>query len=144
MKEKDFPYMDILYEKKPELCNRRNMSIHDRAAQFAPFAALTGFEGAVNETARITEVKRELEEDEKQSLDEAIEFLIQNKDENLEAEFEYFVADERKDGGSYQKVIDQVKKIDQINHMIQLQSGLKIFFSDLAKIEIKKNSTSQM
>ena len=86
------------------------MSYHDRAAQFSPFAALSGFEGAVKETARLTEQKLELDEGEKMLLDEKLQLIRLMLPERPFITVTWFVPDERKKGGSYQTVSGRVRE----------------------------------
>ena len=144
MKQHAFPYDDILNMQRPEIVNRKKMPLSDRAAQFAPFAALTGFEGAINETARLTEDRKELDEDAKRILDEALEFLNHRKDMSITIEITYFLEDEKKEGGKYLTRKDIVKKIDYFSQTIKLESNVKIPIGDIVKIEIIKDSTSQL
>lgn len=88
-----------------------HMSMIDRAAQFSPFAALTGYDAAVKETARLTEQKIELDEYEKAALDQRILLLQEHLKELPEVTITHFVPDERKDGGKYFSITEAVKKI---------------------------------
>ncbi len=78
--------------------NHPQMSMHDRAAQFAPFAALTGYEAAVGETARLTAERRELDAQEAEELNRRLAVLIARLPERPEVTVEYFVPDDRKAG----------------------------------------------
>jgi hypothetical protein len=144
MNQKEFPYDDIIQLQRPEVINRKKMSLSDRAAQFAPFAALTGFDGAIHETARLTEDRKELDEDAKRILDETLEFLNHSKDMSITTEITYFLEDEKKDGGKYRSRKDTVKKIDYFSQTLILESKVKIPIGDIVKIEIIKDSTSQL
>ena len=95
--------------------NRPHMSIHDRAAQFAPFAALTGYDEMVREEERLTERRRELTEEETERLNQKLTILadVLADGHHPEVTAEYFVPDERKDGGRYETVTGRLKKIDQ-------------------------------
>lgn len=99
------------------------MSLHDRAAQFSPFAALTGYDDAVKETARLTDTMFELDEDEKSILDEKLRRSLENKDE---ISVTYFVKDNKKEGGSYNTVSGTIKKIDEYLRTLVLNSGEEI------------------
>lgn len=99
------------------------MSLHDRAAQFSPFAALTGYDDAVKETARLTDTIFELDEDEKSILDEKLKRGLENKDE---ISVTYFIKDSKKEGGSYNTVSGRVKKIDEYLRTLVLNSGEEI------------------
>lgn len=109
------------------------MSRENRAAQFAPFAALTGFEGAIKETARVTGEKIELDETQKTFLDEKLKVLLREKTPAL---FTYFQKDEQKEGGAYITVSGIVKKTDAYTHKIVLEDGTEICVEDI--LEIRK------
>lgn len=123
-------YEDIINLTRPETKNREHMSRLNRAAQFAPFAALTGYAAAVSETGRLTEKKRELSSDEIAILERRINFLIENEI-NEKIKIKYFKKDERKSGGKYLEIEDKFKKFDDINLILALESGLRIDFRDL-------------
>lgn len=123
-------YDDIINLARPETKNREHMSRLNRAAQFAPFAALTGYAAAVSETGRLTEKKRVLSSDEIAILERRINFLIENEI-NEKIKIKYFKKDERKSGGKYLEIEDKFKKFDDINLIIALESGLRINFRDL-------------
>lgn len=123
-------YDDIINLARPETKNREHMSRLNRAAQFAPFAALTGYAAAVSETGRLTEKKRVLSSDEIAILERRINFLIENKI-NKKIKIKYFKKDERKSGGKYLEIEDKFKKFDDINLILALESGLRINFRDL-------------
>ena len=92
------PYADIIDLPHHVSRNHPQMSMHDRAAQFAPFAALTGYETEVGETARLTAVKRELDEQEAEELNRQLAAIISHLSEHPEVTVEYFVPDDRKAG----------------------------------------------
>lgn len=114
---------------------RPQMSMHDRAAQFASFAALTGFGEAVHETARLTDSRIELSEEELQSLNRKYNALIEKLDEHPEVKFLCFVPDEKKAGGSYVTVRGVVQKADTFKRSITLQSGEIIWMDHVVGIE---------
>ena len=92
---------------------RPQMPISDRAAQFSPFAALTGYAGVIRETARLTDRKIELDETMLTALNERYQLLLSVLDAEPEVEITYFVPDERKSGGAYRTVSGVVKKADE-------------------------------
>lgn len=112
------------------------MPVRDRAAQFAPFAALTGFGEAVKETARLTDARKELSESEQEELDVKLQLIQNYKKEPAEVCFTYFLPDGKKEGGQYQNVTGTVKKIDPYHRVIFLSDGTKIGFDDIVDIEI--------
>lgn len=114
---------------------RPHMSMLDRAAQFSPFAALTGYDAAVKETARLTEQQIELDEYEKAALDQRILLLQEHLKDIPEVTITYFVPDERKNGGKYISVIGAVKKIDTYEKQIILKDKSKISIENILSIE---------
>lgn len=108
------------------------MSMHDRAAQFSPFAALTGHSDAIDETARRVDSKIELSEEEMEELGKKTDIILENPDS--EVEFVYFVPDKKKSGGSYVTVRGIVKNIDTIERRITLTDGTVIPFGDVLEI----------
>ena len=99
------------------------MSMIDRAAQFSPFAALTGHSQALDETSRLTDVFIELDEDEKQRLDVKIHMLTDMIEEKPEISITYFMPDDKKDGGAYVTVTGYLKKINPLNREIVMSGG---------------------
>ena len=114
MTDKDFPYADILHLPHHRAAGRAHMSLHDRAAQFAPFAALTGFDGVIAETGRQTERRVELSESEKARLDRKFARIIESlqQGQHPTVTVVYFEADARKEGGAHRQHSGEVKKID--------------------------------
>lgn len=106
------------------------MPLYDRAAQFSPFAALTGYEDAIRETARLTDDWVQLSEDKKQELDEKLQKLISEKKRTEPVTITFFQPDERKAGGSYRTVTGQIRKFDMYKR--------KVFFKDGTEIELEK------
>ena len=111
------------------------MSIHDRAAQFSPFAALTGHDAAIRETERLTEEWVELDEDSKEQLDERLQMIREHLAERPEITFTFFQPDERKQGGAYRTITGKVKKIDEYEHRILLEDGTALMVEHLVSIE---------
>ena len=110
------------------------MSKEARAAQFAPFAALTGYGEAVNETARITDRKMELDEETKSIINEKLNIIDTNIKLKPQVTITYFVPDKYKNGGSYETVTGNVRKIDVANNFIVLTNQNKINITDLIRI----------
>ena len=111
------------------------MAMIDRAAQFAPFAALTGYDDAITETGRLTGTKLELSEETKERIDLKINYLIDNIEENPEITVTYFVPDKRKSGGEYLIVTGKLKKIDGYEQTLLMMDGLKISIFEILSIE---------
>lgn len=114
--------------------NRAAMAKGDRAAQFAPYAALSGYEAAVDETARLTESRTELDEYEKEALNGKLLEVINSPYERRVA-ITFFVPDKRKAGGAYVTVAGEVGRIDEIKKEITLQNGRVIPIEEIIKIE---------
>ena len=96
---------------------RQRMSMHDRAAQFAPFSALVGYDDAVAETARLTEARPELDEQEQRIINEQLAFIVEHIKEQPEVSIKYFVPDERKSGGKTAHISGNVSNLS-ISHGI--------------------------
>ena len=109
------------------------MSKYDRAAQFAPYSALSGYEDAVEETARMTDAKIELDEYEKEKINGELVALLSSP-LGTEAEITYFRPDKRKAGGAYLTVRGEIAHIDEIKREIVLVGGLTIRIDDVIQI----------
>ena len=129
-------YDDIINLSRPE-SKHPKMSLSQRSAQFAPFAALTGYEGQVKETARFTDKRIELDEEMKCILDRKIHTIQEMILTKPKVEVTYFVYDKRKDGGKYITIIDNVIKIDNYNKHFIMHSGLEIDIKEILDICIK-------
>lgn len=129
------PYDDIINLPHHVSRTRPQMSAANRAAQFSPFAALTGYDAAVKETARLTDEKIELSEYEQSVLDVKQQILIDTISEHPQVTVTYFKADEKKAGGEYLTVIERAKKVDLINRMLVLMNDLRIPFDDILDME---------
>ena len=99
------------------------MSMLDRAAQFSPFAALTGYGDAIDEAARVTEAQIELDDSERQEIDRVLREAYET---GSPVEITHFVPDERKAGGAYVVTAGVIKAIDPVNCVVELQSRVKI------------------
>ena len=128
------PYEDIINLPHPTSEKHPRMSMTERAAQFSPFAALTGYEDAIEETARLTDSRIELSEDEKTALDQKLRALADNPAET-EVAITYFVPDARKAGGSYVTVAGTVKRVDSIERAVLMDGGMRIAVEDIIEIE---------
>ena len=115
---------------------RQRISMHDRAAQFAPFAALVGYDGAVAETARLTETRPELDEQEQRAINERLAYIADHIHEQPEVKIQYFVPDEHKSGGSIVSISGKVKKISATDGTIVMADGCKIRLSDITGLSI--------
>lgn len=111
------------------------MSAIDRAAQFSPFAALTGHGAAISETARLTEARLELDEIRKEELDARLQVIRECLSMQPEVAITYFVPDARKEGGSYLRAAGTVKKLDDIEHKVIMADGISIPMDAIYEIE---------
>lgn len=112
-----------------------HMAPIDRAAQFSPFAALTGHDEAIKETARLTDERMELDENRKELLDVRLQLLREHLGEKPTVTFTFFEPDERKSGGAYVTVTGSVKKIEEYENKIILEEGAAIFIDDIYAVE---------
>lgn len=130
--------IDLPYKKSKR---HAHMSMHDRAAQFAPFAALTGYGEAVEETARFTEAKIELAEDRIAEINEVLTKLKKTLDKPLgkvEVELDFFVQDKLKQGGKYLLYKGTVDKLDEHKKRLRLGTGIWINIEDIFDIKLKE------
>ena len=128
-------YDDIINLPHHVSATRPRMSMIDRAAQFSPFAALTGYDAAIKETGRLTERRIELTEDSRAALDRKQQLLVDNLADHPEVSVTYFVPDERKAGGAYITVTGRVKKVDDYQRLLILTDGTKIPLDEILDME---------
>lgn len=124
-------YGDIIHLPHPTSRRHPRMSVYERAAQFSPFAALTGYDAAVKETARLTEQRIELDEYEKSALDERLQYLQAHLNEQPVVTITYFKPDARKTGGIYLTVTGIIKRIDSHERCIILMDDTRIPLHDI-------------
>lgn len=129
------PYDDIIKLPRPVSPTHPRMSVANRAAQFAPFAALTGFEAAIKETGRITSDQVELDEDTLSILDRKLRILAREVTERPLVTVTYFSQDEKKAGGSYATVSKELIKIDGYQHTLVLEDGTSVPIQDIVELE---------
>lgn len=127
-------YKDILSLPHHQSLTRQPMPLQNRAAQFAPFAALTGYEQVIFETARQTETQAELAEDQKAELNERLCQLAECLDSNLQVNIEYFVPDNQKTGGAYHLATGAVQRIDTNTGTLTMKNGTVIPFAMLKRL----------
>ena len=128
-------YTDIIHLPHPEPKNHPRMPMEARAAQFAPFAALTGYDAVISETARLTDRQEVLDEEQQQLLNRQFLLLLEHIAEHPTVTITYFVADEKKAGGSYHSVTGHVKRYDDYLQQLIMSDGRQIPLHDI--IEIK-------
>lgn len=127
-------YSDIFDRPHHVSTKRVPMSRLNRAAQFSPFAALTGYDDLVAESARVTDRKMELCDDDLAALNEQLTYLQSHINEQPEVTIVYFEPDARKDGGAYRECSGRVKRIREYEEVVEMESGAIIPFSDITSI----------
>ncbi len=130
-------YSDIITRKHYVSTKRPHMSRMGRAAQFSPFAALTGYDAAVSETARLTNPKLLLTEDACAKLDEHMRILMEHIAERPMISVTYFIPDEQKSGGSYETACGHVRRVDVYEQLILFADGSKVYIPDIYAMEGK-------
>ena len=133
-------YDDIIALPHPEPRTHPRMSLHDRAAQFSPFAALTGHSAAIAETGRLTASRITLDESEIARVDAALQRLRELLPQAPAVSITYFVPDERKAGGSYQTITGKVKRIDTVNGVLLLTDQRAIPIPDILAVAIQEDT----
>ena len=128
-------YSDIINLPHHTSLNHPRMSMEKRAAQFAPFAALTGYEDLVKETARLTDKRIEIDEGLKQVLNDKLQKINENIKNKSLVTFTYFVPDLKKSGGKYVDYTGTVKKIDTFNGVIIMEDKTKIPIDEIIDIK---------
>ncbi len=146
--ERKKQYEDMLDLPHPVSAAHPQMSRQDRAAQFAPFSALTGHGAAIRETARLTDERMELDEYEKAELDRKLRLLRDTLRDQQKTPYcdsirnrpavtiEYFLPDEKKTGGSYVKAVGIVKRIDDYRHELVMEDGMAIPVGEIVALEL--------
>ena len=129
------PYDDILYMPHHVSATRKRMALLDRAAQFSPFAALTGYDAAIRETGRLTDSAVDWDVDGMAILNEKLQHLSERQETQPEVTVTYFVPDERKNGGAYTTVTGKVKKLDPHAQVLLLTDGREIPFQRILELE---------
>ena len=128
-------YDDIINLEHHVSTKHSRMSLENRSAQFAPFSALTGYEEAVKEEARVTESRIDLDEEAKIEVNEKLNYIMKHLDKNIIVSVTYFEKDKKKQGGSYKTIKGMIKKIDDSRKTIEMQTGEIIKIEELKKIE---------
>lgn len=127
-------YKDIINLPHKQSAKRHHMPLIDRAAQFAPFAALTGYDDAIKETGRLTDERIELSDERLSRLNFKFQLLTDHLNNETEISIIYFKPDEYKIGGTYLTVAGKVKKVDTFERLITMQDGQKIPLDDIIDI----------
>lgn len=128
-------YSDIISHPHYVSKTRPQMSELERAAQFSPFAALTGYDAAIKETGRLTDERIELGEETKALLDMKQQYLLEMISDQPEIAVTYFVPDEKKSGGEYITVTGNLKRIDNYERLMLFTDGKKIPMDEVVDIE---------
>lgn len=144
-------YADIMELPHHQSLKRPHMPMEDRAAQFSPFAALTGYEDAVKETARLTEGRLELDEYQKEVLDRQLSCIRDalckcrqkgrcRGEMGVEITVTYFVPDERKEGGMYLTQKGMVQKLKEYEQILLMEDGKEIPLAEIVELRMMKDS----
>ena len=128
-------YEDIINKSRPVNNRHKRMSNYERAAQFSPFAALTGLGAAISETARLTDEKVEQDEEQLETLNSKCSIGLTNRASQPVVTITYFVQDLRKAGGKYVTISGVIKKIDDYQKIIVMQNNIIISIDDIADIK---------
>lgn len=124
-----------------------HMPVSDRAAQFAPFAALTGYGDVIKETARLTEARPELSEDEKAEMDQTLRAVLNTQRENAQIVVTYFVPDAKKSGGAYRRAAGKIRRVDETEDILILEipegeeraALLSVRMRDILSVHVDEN-----
>lgn len=126
-------YDDIINLNRP-ISKHKHMTIEERSAQFAPFAALVGYDNAVKETARLIENKIELNDEQQDMLNFKLRYLYDNINNKNEVTITHFVKDIKKVGGKYINTTGIIKQIDSVQENIKLNNNVIIYMNDIINI----------
>ena len=132
---KDHSYDDIINLPRHVSAERRAMKSGDRAAQFSPFSALTGYDAVIAESGRLTNRRIELSEDRKAELDLRLQYTQERIKERPELSITYFLPDELKEGGEYVRLTGRVKKLDCFQRLIIMTDGKSILMDEVISME---------
>ena len=133
-------YDDIINLEHYELKYHKKMSMESRAAQFAPFAALTGYSEEIKEVSRLTDDRIDMFDDYKLIIDRKLQEIKEHINERLKVSVIYFIKDNKKKGGKYIEYIGIIRRIDLVNKVIIFIDGKKINIKDILDINIKKGN----
>ena len=125
---------ELLEMERPVSARHAPMRRGDRAAQFAPFAALSGFDETVQEAGRLTQAQIELAENEREALNDALVRLAARLPEQPEVRLTYFQPDAKKSGGTYRTILTRVRRLDANAQVLVLTDGTRIPFDALLSI----------
>lgn len=128
-------YADIINLPHHELTTRQRMPLINRAAPFSPFAALTGYDDAVKETARLTDARIELDEGSKEVLNDKLRIAVDQAENQPEISITYFLPDKKKSGGAYVTIKAVIKRIDEYERLVIFTDKSSIPIDDIYEIE---------
>ena len=127
-------YDEIINRSRPK-SKHPQMTLEQRSAQFAPFAALTGYEGQIKETARLTDKRLELDEEAKSILDTKIQIIKEKIAQQPQIEITYFIPDKQKEGGKYVTIENKIKKINPYTNEIIMVDKTNIKIDEIINIQ---------
>ena len=128
-------YEDIIDLPHPVSDRHARMPNRDRAAQFSPFAALTGFDAEISEAARLTDAMTELTESRQEELNAVLQRLLETAATHPEISVTWFLPDARKSGGAYLTTLGHLKRIDEMAHSLLLTDGTAIPITSILNIQ---------
>lgn len=131
-------YDDIINLPHHTSKTHQRMSLYDRAVQFAPFAALTGYGAAVDEAARQTESKASLTPEAKELIDHKLNYILSRPSGSVKVTLTQYVPDGKKSGGAYKEITDAVKQIDPTARTLTLISGKVVSIGDIYRVTIEE------
>lgn len=132
-------YEDIINLERPK-SNHSHLNIESRAAQFAPFAALVGYDSAIKETARITDKRIEIDDELKVIISNKLNYLNDHIKDNNKVIITYFIKDEKKSGGNYIHKTGIIKNIYPVESKIKFTDNSTVYINDIINIEILKDN----
>ncbi|MBR6523770.1 MAG: hypothetical protein IKT39_04085 [Clostridia bacterium] len=131
-------YDDVIWRQHPTSKKHPRMSRMNRAAQFAPFAALTGYEESIAEAARLTDRRIELSDEDIEDINIKLNFIKEHIKERPEVTITYFQPDERKEGGAYITVTGRVRRIDEVNRVLVFEDEMVAWIDAIISLNVKK------
>lgn len=132
-------YDDIIDLPHHTSTKHQRMSRDSRAAQFSPFAALTGYDAEIHEAARLTDEKLILDDDRINDINNKLQYIKDNISDDPEVLIEYFVPDSKKSGGKYVRYVGKVRIIDEYERSVVFYDGNRIIIDDIYSIELIDN-----
>lgn len=136
-------YEDIIHLPHHQSARRPHMPLSERAAQFSPFAALTGYDAAIDETGRLTEAFMEPDENVKERLDETLRYLELHQSEHPEVTVRHFVPDELKEGGAYETLTGRFVKVDAVGRRLHLEGDVRLDFDKIVGLWLGRSTDGE-